>query len=73
MKKILSKIRDVVLNIMGKVKSKMTIWVGIFIFGGYFFGNISFVNENLTYFILGIILTSFIPAIIHLFKKKSTF
>ncbi len=55
-------------NIFGGI-----LWVGIFIFGGYFFGNISFVNENLTYFILGIILTSFIPAIIHLFKKKSTF
>ena len=54
-------------NIIGGI-----LWVSIFVFGGYYFGNIPFVSENLTYFILGIILISFIPALMHLFKKKST-
>jgi len=54
-------------NIIGGI-----LWVGIFVFGGYFFGNIKFVNENLTYFILGIIIISFIPVLINLFKKEST-
>ena len=52
-------------NIIGGI-----LWVAIFVFGGYFFGNIPFVSENLTYIILGIIIISFIPALIHLFKKN---
>ncbi len=52
-------------NIIGGI-----LWVGIFVFGGYFFGNIKFVSDNLTYFIIGIIIISVIPALIGIFKKS---
>ena len=46
------------------------VWVAVFVFGGYFFGNIKFISDNLTYFIVGIIFVSFIPVFIELFKKS---
>jgi len=46
-------------NIIGGI-----VWVGLFVFSGYYFGNIPFVKDNLTIVILLIILISFIPAII---------
>src|SRR3989344_7900275 len=52
-------------NIIGGI-----LWVAIFVFGGYFFGNIPFVSENLTYFILGIIIISFIPTFIGFLKHR---
>ena len=46
------------------------LWVGLFIFGGFLFGNIPIVKENFSLVILGIILTSFIPVIIEIVKHK---
>lgn len=46
-------------------------WVIIFLIGGYFFGNIPLVKENLSLAMLFIILISIIPAIIHIIKSKS--
>lgn len=37
------------------------LWVAIFIFGGYYFGNISFIKENFLITILVIMLISFLP------------
>lgn len=45
-------------------------WIGFFIYGGYYFGNIPFVKNNLTLFILGIIVLSISPAIIGFVRQK---
>ena len=39
-------------------------WVGFFVLGGYFFGNIPVVRENLTLAMLGIIIVSLLPGAI---------
>jgi membrane-associated protein len=39
-------------------------WINFFVFGGYFFGNVPIVKDNLSFFILGIVFISIIPAII---------
>ncbi len=39
-------------------------WINSFILGGYFFGNVPIVKNNLSFFILGIVLISVIPGII---------
>ncbi|MBI2665384.1 DedA family protein [Candidatus Woesearchaeota archaeon] len=36
-------------------------WCGLFVFGGYLFGNIPFVQENFGMFVLGIIIVSLLP------------
>lgn len=45
-------------------------WVGILLFGGYFFGRIQFVQENLMKFILLIIFISIIPVIIEYVRNR---
>jgi membrane-associated protein len=39
-------------------------WVGFFVYGGYYFGNIPVVQKNLTLFILAIIVVSIMPGIV---------
>ena len=39
-------------------------WIGFFVFGGYYFGNIPVVRQNLTLFIIGIIVVSDMPGIV---------
>ncbi len=44
------------------------LWIGSLTFAGYFFGNIEFIQKNLTIVIFGIIFLSILPAIIEVFR-----
>ena len=46
------------------------LWVGSFAMGGYFFGNIPFVQKNFTMVIMAIICISLLPPIIAVLKQK---
>jgi membrane-associated protein len=46
------------------------IWVSLFLFGGYFFGTISFVKEHFSLVILFVIVASFIPLIVDYLRHK---
>jgi len=46
------------------------LWVTLFIFGGYFFGNIPFVKRNFSTVIFAIIIISIMPAVIEVIREK---
>ena len=43
-------------------------WAGLFVFGGYFFGNITIIKENFQIAILCIVILSFMPVIYEFWK-----
>jgi membrane-associated protein len=57
--------RFITYNVVGGIA-----WVAIFIFLGYFFGNIPFVKKNFEYVIFAIIFISFIPPVMEFFKAR---
>ncbi len=59
--------RFLIYNLIGGVS-----WVGVFIFGGYYFGNIPLVKQNFALVILAIILISILPTILHLFRGRDS-
>jgi membrane-associated protein len=46
-------------------------WVGLFVFGGYYFGNLPAVKSNFTLVIGAIIVISLIPAVIEFFRHRA--
>jgi membrane-associated protein len=52
-------------NVIGGVA-----WVALFTFGGYFFGNLTFVQENFSFVIIAIIFISILPAIIEFIRGR---
>ena len=52
-------------NIVGGV-----VWVNLFIWGGYFFGNLPVVKERFSLVILAIVVISFIPAVVELIRSR---
>ena len=58
-------LRFLIFNIIGAI-----VWVGIFVFSGYYFGGISFVQNNLSFVLLGIILVSLIYPLIEYFRHR---
>lgn len=57
-------LRFLVYNIVGGF-----LWVGIFMFAGYYFGGIPFVQHNLTLIILGVVVLSLIPPAFYVARK----
>lgn len=57
--------RFITFNIVGGVA-----WAAIFIFGGYFFGNLPFVKNNFSIVIITIIIISVMPAVVEFIRAK---
>lgn len=55
----------IVYNVLGA-----SLWVSLFLIGGYFFGNLPIVEEKFSYVVISIIAISVIPAIIAFIKEK---
>ncbi len=47
------------------------LWIGIFLFLGYIFGNLPFIQKNFSLVILAIIVISILPAVIEVLRSKS--
>jgi len=52
-------------NVIGGI-----VWTSLFIFAGYFFGNLPFVEENFSLVIIAIVIISVLPAVWEYFKAK---
>lgn len=47
------------------------VWTGLFLFAGYFFGNIPFIRNNFSLVIIAIILISLVPAVWEYIKART--
>jgi membrane-associated protein len=47
-----------------------TLWVGLFVYTGYFFGNLPFVRSNFSLVIMAIIVITSLPAILEYFRHR---
>jgi membrane-associated protein len=57
--------RFIIYNVIGAV-----VWVALFIFGGYYFGNLPFVKDNFTLVILAIIVISVLPGVVEFLRER---
>jgi membrane-associated protein len=48
------------------------LWVGIFVLGGYFFGNIPLVRENLPLILIAVLILSGLPGVVEFAREKRT-
>ncbi len=55
----------IVYNIAGGI-----LWVALFIFGGYYFGNLPMVRQNFTLVIVAIIIISVLPGVIEYIRQR---
>jgi membrane-associated protein len=55
----------IVYNVIGGMA-----WVGLFLFGGYFFGNLPFVQNNFSFVLMAIIFISVLPAVIEIINSR---
>jgi len=58
--------RFILYNMFGGI-----LWVTLFLFGGYFFGNLPFVQEHFSFVVLAIILISVMPAVIEAVRERT--
>jgi len=62
---VMSYVKFLAYNIIGAL-----LWVGIFVLGGYFFGNFPLIKENFSIVILVIIIVSVLPVAIEFWKHQ---
>ncbi len=58
-------LRFITYNVIGAVS-----WVSIGLFAGYFFGNIPVIKNNFSFFIIGVVLVSFIPILFPIIRER---
>lgn len=46
------------------------VWVGLFFYGGYFFGQFAIVQEHLSLFVLGVLIVSFLPFVWRVMRNR---
>lgn len=61
----MSYLRFLSYNVIGGVA-----WVALFVFGGYFFGNLPFVKKNFSLVIIAIIFISVLPGVIEYLRQR---
>ncbi len=57
--------RFIVYNVVGAIA-----WVGLFVFGGYYFGNMEFVKRRFSLVIVAIIVISVMPMVVELVRAR---
>jgi membrane-associated protein len=57
--------RFIVYNVVGGIS-----WIGIFIFGGYFFGNLTVIRNNFTLVLIAIVILSVLPGVIEYVRQR---
>ena len=57
--------RFILYNITGGV-----LWIGLFVYGGYFFGNIPLVRKNFSLVIVAIIILSVMPGVVEFLRQR---
>ncbi|MCX6831964.1 MAG: DedA family protein [candidate division Zixibacteria bacterium] len=57
--------RYTLFNVIGSA-----LWVGLFVYAGYFFGNLPFIQKNFSLVIVVIIVSSAIPPVVEYFRQR---
>ena len=57
--------RFIAYNVIGGIA-----WIGIFIFGGYFFGNLPIIKNNFTLVIIAIVILSVMPGVFEYLRQR---